>query len=118
MSKRVLGRVGLIAGLAGLAAAGTAYYLKQRKLDDAENGDDIDASDTDLDASSDVTLPEVDENGEVSVPESVKEEIIKNAREMIHRNKDNGEILEALESKYGKDYTYDTLKELIQEAEQ
>lgn len=119
MAKRVLGKIGLLAGLAGLAAAGTAYYLKQKNLDAEENGDSTDASDTDLDtASSDVTLSETDEDTDTDIPESVKDEIIANARQMIHDNKDDGEILEALESQYGKEYTYNTLKELIQEAEQ
>ena len=112
MSKRVLGRVGLIAGLGGIAAAATAYYLKQKHLNEAENGD---ASDTDA---SDTTLAEVDEDGNIRVSDDLKEQIIADAREMIHRNKDNGYILESLENKYGKDCTYSTLKELIEEAEQ
>ncbi|QNQ80561.1 hypothetical protein [Lactobacillus sp. PV034] len=110
MSKRVLGKVGLIAGLGGIAAAATAYYLKQKHLNEAENGSDTDASDT--------TLAEVDKDGNIKVSDDLKEQIIADAREMIHRNKDNAYILESLENKYGKDCTYSTLKELIEEAEQ
>lgn len=37
-------------------------------------------------------------------------------REMIHRNRDNGFILEELQNKYGKDFSDDDLKALIKEA--
>ncbi len=45
-----------------------------------------------------------------------KEEIIKEAREMMHRNKDNGDILEALESQYSDDFSESDLKSLIAQA--
>lgn len=45
-----------------------------------------------------------------------KEEVIKNVREMIHRNRDNGFILEELQSKYGKDFSDDDLRALIKKA--
>ena len=45
-----------------------------------------------------------------------KEAIMKDVREMIHRNRDNGFILEELQNKYGKDFYDDDLKALIKEA--
>lgn len=42
-----------------------------------------------------------------------KEEIVKEAREMMRRNKDNGDILEALESQYSEDFSESDLKQLI-----
>ena len=45
-----------------------------------------------------------------------KEAIMKDVREMIHRNRDNGFILEELQNKYGKDFSDDDLKALIKEA--
>lgn len=45
-----------------------------------------------------------------------REDIIKDVREMIHRNRDNGFILEELQSKYGKDFSDADLKALIKEA--
>ena len=45
-----------------------------------------------------------------------KEAIIKDVREMIHRNRDNGFILEELQNKYGKDFSDDDLKALIKKA--
>lgn len=45
-----------------------------------------------------------------------KEDIIKDVREMIHRDRNNGYILESLQSQYGKDFSDADLKELIQEA--
>lgn len=45
-----------------------------------------------------------------------KEEIIKSAREMMRRNRNNGYILEALQDKYGNDFSDAELKSLISEA--
>ncbi|WP_186277721.1 hypothetical protein [Lactobacillus sp. LL6] len=47
---------------------------------------------------------------------SDKEDVIKSAREMMHRNRDNGYILEALQDKYGTEFSDDELKKLITEA--
>ena len=54
----------------------------------------------------------------MSVPEfdHEKEEVIKDVREMIHRNRDNGFILEELQNKYGKVFSDDDLKALIKKA--
>lgn len=45
-----------------------------------------------------------------------KEEVIKDAREMMHRNRDNGFILEELQNKYGKEFSDDDLRALIKKA--
>lgn len=45
-----------------------------------------------------------------------REEIIKDVREMIHRDRNNGFILEELQSKYGKDFSDDDLRALIKKA--
>ncbi|CCI80967.1 hypothetical protein [Lactobacillus hominis] len=45
-----------------------------------------------------------------------KEDIIKEVREMIHRDRDNGYILESLQSQYGEDFSDADLKKFIQEA--
>lgn len=54
-----------------------------------------------------MTLPKFDQE---------KEDIIKDVREMIHRDRNNGYILESLQSQYGKDFSDADLKEFIQEA--
>lgn len=45
-----------------------------------------------------------------------KEDIIKEVREMIHRDRDNGYILESLQSQFGEDFSDADLKKFIQEA--
>ena len=45
-----------------------------------------------------------------------EEKIIKEVREMIHRDQDNGTILERLSSQYSNLFSEDELKKLIEKA--
>ena len=45
-----------------------------------------------------------------------EEKIIKEVREMIHRDQDNGTILERLSSQYSNLFSEDGLKKLIEKA--
>lgn len=45
-----------------------------------------------------------------------KEAIVKEVRTMIHDNRNNGDILEQLQSEYGDEYSDADLKKMIQVA--